>query len=767
MVRPWRVGILIDTNDTPAVAKTMAGLAYLWGGYYCLILDKALSTESLKRICTIYDLDSLYSDEDTLSDLPRKPGYDWPGRGPWGPLADDDGYRKGLLPTVKLLRRIHEPTYIFPRWDVDDPDELVHRANWGYSTDYDSVDLPCIHVVNLQTLPVRAMTSDEVGPAHASRFRLNCKSREADAYSGLWIADPRDPQGLAGFWNMRACGARLFAISATCPDPTRQFIQQNLSSFISHYSSGSGGEQRKLLRSFSLERAESEVQEWLTDWCDRRGAELVADRLPEPEDLVTRQIIETPFRRSFRSEFDPGTLGAEVSLPEVPWRDTSLTEYFAGTVGAVVSVHTEFGQDPRLTANVPPYRRLSSLVSRVDRENPTEHARVCGSGITFLVQVDQDVIRYPFIYSVEAIRAIFDDPSVQIAQTDLGRFHSRTAEMLGGPSSSAMQEPGLRAVVSSAALKPAGLALQQMTQLLKDNRGNWPDPLLSHWLDPQEYCDRRLAALLNTGLLVPYMDVHCSFCRVVSQIHPRDLDSQVECPYCGEAFRLALSLKLTKPRWRFKLAGHLPYQMIESAMPVLAALSVLSQLEIGSNPSLCHALGVETILSKKTKIEFDIFAFLRGHIPAAIFGEVKTCNFIDAEDVEHVEEIDSRLMKCDVDCIPIFVTLKDDFSNDEVQLLRQFSDRTAVPVRGLYQTLPRLPLALTRQDISQPWGYDGHPWRWNTDSPGRGVWGTAIEACKRNLGLHSFEWPAQRETPEMKFSLQWNNTANGTSAPST
>ena len=44
-----------------------------------------------------------------------------------------------------------------------------------------------------------------------------------------------------------------------------------------------------------------------------------------------------------------------------------------------------------------------------------------------------------------------------------------------------------------------------------------------------------------------------------------------------------------------------------------------------------------------------------------------------------------------------------------------------------------LALVLTGRDISLPWMHDNHPWRWG--EPGSGVFGTAIESCRRSLGL--------------------------------
>lgn len=135
----------------------------------------------------------------------------------------------------------------------------------------------------------------------------------------------------------------------------------------------------------------------------------------------------------------------------------------------------------------------------------------------------------------------------------------------------------------------------------------------------------------------------------------------------------------------------------------------------------------------------DILAFITDYGAPAIVGEVKTANKIDKEDIDHVDLVISKLREVSVRAIPLFVTMKERFAADEVNLLRDYCNRSVSRAPLVYESIPVLPLALVGDDVSMPWLDDKHPFQWPLPNYGQGIWGTALESCRRNLGLHSYD----------------------------
>jgi hypothetical protein len=142
MIRPWRVGVLVDTASAEAVREAIANLSCVWGGRYVPILDIGAPIEELERLGRLHDVDSLYADvvEGPVGDLLRKPGWTWGFRGPWGPFGEENGFRTGLLPIRSFINT--STNFVQPTWDADEHVDLVLAATWGLG---DHLGLPPLH----------------------------------------------------------------------------------------------------------------------------------------------------------------------------------------------------------------------------------------------------------------------------------------------------------------------------------------------------------------------------------------------------------------------------------------------------------------------------------------------------------------------------------------------------------------------------------------------------------------------------------------------
>jgi hypothetical protein len=265
-----------------------------------------------------------------------------------------------------------------------------------------------------------------------------------------------------------------------------------------------------------------------------------------------------------------------------------------GTVAVEIDVHEVPGLDPRSTPSLPPLRRCGTLLERSEMSQ-LDHVRITldGDGLVLGVSATSDEVPIGFSYHLDAIETLFDDKDLKVSQSDDGRFQTRAAEMLGGPYGSVMVQPGVRALLDKAGRSTAGLTLQQLRAEVKKHHGAWPDKLTSFRTSVDDYAEYTVNNLLFSGLFVPMLDVHCSNCRVDSQVSPRDLDSSVQCEFCGETFRLALSLALSrsKSRWRYRLASHLGPEKMKALLPALATSSLLGQLTTRSGAAGTHAFG--------------------------------------------------------------------------------------------------------------------------------------------------------------------------------
>jgi hypothetical protein len=408
--------------------------------------------------------------------------------------------------------------------------------------------------------------------------------------------------------------------------------------------------------------------------------------------------------------------------------------------------HAASGLDPRFTASLPPLRRFGSLLERSGMSH-ADHVRVTaeGDGVVLGVSATSDEVTIGFANNLAAIHTLFDDKDLKVSQSDEGRFQTRAAEMLGGPFGGVMVQPGVRALIAKAARSNAGLTLQQLKAEVKKNHGAWPDRLTAFRATVDDYVDATVNNLLFTGLFVPMLDVHCSNCRVESQVSARDLDATIQCEFCGENFRLALSLSLSKSRWRYRLASHLGPEKVKALLPALATMSLLGQMSTRYGGTMTHAFGVEFKFAGNKHIEADIVAYLGRPDWTVVLGEVKNSNWIDANDVENLEELQRRLSDKSVRSILTFATLKDRLAPEEVDVLRALVERSTQVTTAFGGLAPRLPLVLTASDLSLPWDNNEHPTRWTQAGTQNGIFATAIESCRRNLGLHEMRFDPLKE----------------------
>jgi hypothetical protein len=446
VVRPWRVGVLVDTASPQHVRAAIANLSGVWGGRYMPIFDVATPVGELQRLGRRFDVDSLHGDVDDgpVGELLAKPGWGWRGRGPWGPFGEEGHFRRGLLPMQAL---IEESTDLFqPTWDQDDPADLAFSAMWGLADHLNVLLSSTLDIVGPRQGPLpealhvpRAGTS-LFGALDATSLHLRPNPRDyLDDEIGIYLIRADHPADVVEFWNMRVYGTGIIGLPVDGADKVlASFLSAPLPRIEFRRGPG-GGVADGVVRVWGFEDASASTSAAIEAAADRDGIRVwPEERGSWPGYLF--QGLRSRFTRSLRLDFRPSARSIDVPLPVLPLRDDP--EAFArGVVAAEVELHRVAGQDPRLTVSLPPYRQHASLLQHAAADG-VDQVRVTDEGVALGVDADSDHVRVPFAYNQDAMRLLFDDPAVSVAQSDAGRFQTRAAEKFGGPFSGLFNQPG-------------------------------------------------------------------------------------------------------------------------------------------------------------------------------------------------------------------------------------------------------------------------------------------------------------------------------------
>lgn len=745
-LRPWRVGLLVDTTSAAEVREAIAQLSSVWGGSYMPIFDVNAPVDELERLAQQYDVDSLYVDltEGPVADLIRKPGYSWAGRGRWGPFGEEDRFRKGLLPIRALIDTSTELIQL--TWANDHPADLALAALWGLADRLGAPPTALPDTIDLRSLSIHPLLENArisrpfLGALEATAAHLEVQSRAyLDGYSGIYLMRPNYPQDIVAFWNMRIYGTRIIGLPA---DGADDIVALLLSEQLPHNEirrNNGAGPPEQIITVWGLEDASTTTAGAITAAASRDG--LIT--WPEARDSAhfhryIFQGLRTTYTRTVRVDFRPEARWVDVPLPTLALVDDPGA-IARGVVAAEVEWDSVVGQDPRMTGALPPYPQEASLLRHVTAAAGVDHVRVTYDGLAFGLDARRDYLRVPFVFNEDAIRLLFDDEAVTVAQSDAGRFQTRAAQKFGGPFTGLFNQPGVRAAMTLAAGERSGVTIPHLRNVVEHNQGEWPDPLFGPRLAPKDYAKQEIDHLLHSGIFVPTLRVHCSFCRVENYVAADDLATTMTCEFCGQPFNLALSHSLTLPKWHYRLAAHLGSDKVQALLPVLATASFLRQLRHIEEPPLTHVFGLEVAIEKR-KVEVDLAAYIPDHDWTVVLAEVKSGNRIDNRDVTGLELLRQKLADAGVRSVLLFVTLKDHFSPEEVTELRALADRSPVTqqARG-HSLVANLPLVLTGHDLSHPPGSDKHPWQWE-ERISSGLLGMALTSCRRNLGLKDYQY---------------------------
>lgn len=704
--RPWRVGLLVNVDSETEVRHAISSLTAVWGGFSMPILDRKAEGDEILRAAQQYDVDSLYAPDASkeLQALLRDSGYSWLGpldRAPFHPGGDL--YRESLLRPDSV-----QPDGTIRPWRGPVAHDLIVDAHLGHDSG----------------------TEPRTRPIAATRRRLQLSRSYVNPLPrGLCVVRSSSVSDVAWFWNSRALSGDSYPLADDAPTFNEAILAEVESDGIPVAAHpGKAQDSHHVLDVWGFDDLRPAQRRDLEAWAERLEIELKGRDRSHSHLRCWFSGFERVATSLYRVETSRTAQEIHVSTPSFPLAERSIGP---GIVAAEINFHGTIGLDPRMTPSVPPYRQHSSLLNRALARH-AHQVRVSKAGPVFGVQANQDEIGVPLVYNLVVMEKLFDACAEKVSQSNEGQFQMRAAEMFGGAMSDALSQPGIRAAINRVADSPVGITLDEIRQIIDGNRGEWPDAILRGETSPKEYVQRQTGALLNSGLLIPTLDVECAHCRVVSRVDPDDLATNVHCEFCGEESRLALSLSMAKPRWRYRLAAHVLPEKIRAFLPVMAAASVLGSMQHVEGPPPSHVFGLTISLRGKRPVEVDIATILHEDSWTVVLGEVKGYHDIDANDVSNLLSLQGNLIANGIPCAILFATLKDEFSEKEKEHIQRAVDRETRVTTRRGQSLPFMPLLLTNRDMSVHQMHEDHPWRWG--EPGDGIFGIAVESCRRNLG---------------------------------
>jgi hypothetical protein len=762
-LRPARAGLLVKA-DGDGILRAVQMASSAWGGRYFPILfpsDNNLDLRDLEAFSVDF-LHAVDADPD-LESLANTTGYQYRGGPGWGPFDAPEGRLSNrLIDPTWLLQRISGQPRALPVWADDDPLNAVFAVWFGRygpseferileTTFAEGADR--IEVVSTDPLPNLA---GMVTPIQLTGVDIQYTGDGETAM--IVVFEPEDKNAPFAIWNLQACGANVFpwplGYEHSFSGSLEAWLDYALSkNRLGTYQSGDGTKGGFYIGVFNLAEQQS-IPDAITSIAEARELKVSPHGPMPPRGWNDVHPMSTDFRRSFSMDVSSQDPSIRVPVPRVEpiggWRD-----HQPGVVALDVSVDNERGR-PGLTIAVPRIRELSGLLrSYVNTLEPFH--RPGGDGRILAVDVTETEVGIAFVGSLEIFTELVT-PDWKCSQSDNGRLTGRLIEILGGASSTAANQPSIRGVLTQTGQSLRGKPLPALIETARQSQGPWPGPFAAPAVS-KRYPSEVTKWLISQKILKPVLPLKCPYCATEITFTAEDLSTVVACELCSETFPLGFALaQENRNDWLYRLTGNIgPSQMAE-ALPIMAAMTILSGYRHRSTSALPNVLGLKVSSGKKWSCELDIAAFVESGGPSvAVVGEVKSVrDSIDESDIANLCRVQERLRSKRIECFILGATLRPKLDLDETNAFRAVCENAPAAInRGTSPGIV-LPIVLSRDDLSVPYFDANHPSRWG--DLGGGLSGLAAESCRRNLGL--VEVQPKWTGIEWGWELVWDDAEN-------
>lgn len=771
MVRPVRLGLLVAA-DGDELARAVQCATSSWGGIYTPFLDPADRDGALRRADAL-SVDAIYAanDDPAVREITAMPGYQWVNRSPFGPYDEPNEYGPSrLLAANTLLGSIgHDHQLDYHRWTPSDPLALLFAVWFGT---YGSSDLDrtieaqfADRASEVEIDPEGHISPIEgITPVQFTAARISYTGEST--FDGFVVLNPSDPVDLLRFWNARAYGGRVFpwpiGHSQRMSEAAVAWLEDmRADGTLNRWRRGDGSPLPPRV-AVLLRPTDAAAPDELVDLL--RGA--TVDPFVEHEIQLIgwsgAHPIQTRFSRTFSIETTPNDWYPRIPLPTLP---LEISQRAASTAEMLVAAQVSLSgeSDPTATrwATLPNLRVLSELLGRTPLSAPM-HRPVSEGRVTAVSTAATDC-QLELVPAHDAVATLFRGSRWSVEQSDNGVFATRLGTILGGPDTSAPMEPATRELLAAVIRSPRGKTRNQLDDITRKHKGSWPgDFLLAQ--EPDVYARGVSLRLLRRKLLRPYLYVRCPECTIPAAMRPEELETEVTCPMCSARYPLgfALAHKGSQATWMYRTPPDIDEDRLLEAIALLATRAALRAWNHAGN-AMCHIFGAKLTATDPTvrrrpgdtSCEMDLLLFgdFRGQ-PQVIIGEVKHRCRVEEADLNNMRAVQEWFASQDIDCWPLFATLRPSLDASEVELLRVACE-TSPRARGS-MIVPQFPIILLEAELSAPWMDDDSIAKWCSTRSGGDL---AVASCTRNLGLRQFNWSP---TPTQNWVCQWDSAPPAT-----
>jgi hypothetical protein len=763
MVRPVRLGLLVAAEADELLNAVQCATSS-WGGIYTPFLNPD-DLEDTMQSAEVLGVDALVggSDDPGVQDMLITPGYRWMSAPPFGPYDPPNDYRPSRLLTADMLLGLlgSEHDLVHHTWAETDPLDLLFRVWFGTygPSDFDrEVEARFLDRANQVAIDPEGVVPIDEGLTRVALTATHIKYTGESTLHGFVLIDPSDPFDLIRFWNARAYGGRVFpwplGHGQRIADAAGAWLERmRADGLLNRWRRGDGTPLPEHV-SVLLRPSDTEIPDELLNVL----RDATVDPFPHQDITLTgwtgSHPMQTAFSRTFSVEVDPNDWRPSIPVPTLPFdvsRKSSVPEML---VAAQVSLSGE--SDPTTTrwATLPNLRALSELLGGTPFASPMQ--RPVSDGRVIAVSTTSTDCQLQLVPAHDAAAALFRGSRWSFEQSDNGIFTTRLGTILGGPDASAPMEPAVRAVLANVIRAPRGKRLQQLEALVRKNMGNWPGDFLFSQ-DPEAYVKGVPLRLLRQKLLRPYLYVRCPECTIPTAMRPEELETEVMCPMCSARYPLGFAVAHTRLQaaWTYRTPPDIDNDRLLEAIALLATRSAMRGWDHTGNGTP-HIFGAKLTANDRASrrregdpsCELDLLfcSEFQGQ-PQVIVGEVKHRGRIEETDLNNMRAVQEWFASREIDCWPLFATLRPALETSEVELLRNACE-ISPRARGS-MLVPQFPIVLLEPELSAPWMDENSLLKWGGMKSAGDL---AIASSFRNLAMERFDWSP---TPQRNWVCQW------------